>query len=175
VKLKTHISTGLLLGGIVAYLLDCKPTAWDVLVYASAIAAGNVFLDALGHTWVSRRGRRVPVRNRLHSPLGVLLVSTIAAAPLLYEGEYRLALGVYAALYLHLLEDMLTEGGVRIAGRRRRIAHVSYDDPIANRLAVLSFIALSLTPALQAIKGGPTSPVSLYWLLSLAYALRALL
>ena len=147
-KLNTHLVTGFCVATSLALLLGLGPRE---AVFSGILAlAANYLIDALGH-----RGRgRAPFA---HSLVGVTLV-TIALftaltalspyAPIPSIDALKLFASSYAGALTHLLLDALTEGGVYIAypfsRRRFAIAHLDYDNPVANVVASTLAIALLL-------------------------------
>jgi len=175
-KLATHVATALVASLIVAVLLGAR---CDYVVYATffaAVYASQYALDAVGHTVRTIHGRRVPVRNRLHSLPGVTAWGAAWGAPFIIRGCPALAAGLLAGLLLHYVEDMVTESGVYLLGRRRRKAPVtfSYDDPWVNAAAIS--VAFLAGLALVADKWPEmTQPQRVYAAAALLYSLYALL
>lgn len=132
-KLATH---AVFTAGILALILRAVGVEpWRALWEAWAVSIlANVVIDFLGH-----RGRR---RSPLtHTPLRSLAWGALSSAPAVYLAHSYLPLLAGAlAGPLHLALDVVTEHGIYICNpkcRRFALAHVRYNDPLANALAVL--------------------------------------
>lgn len=145
-KERTHIvfSVGVLLYAVsrARYMpqLSILLAVWLAIVV-------NLVIDELGHS--SRNGMRVrsdATHSTLTAPLwgGLLGVASVAIPSLIMTGATEAGLVLFSAGEgvvagcTHLLLDALTEGGVYHKGRRKAIAHMRYD----NRLANVSFTLL---------------------------------
>ena len=120
------------------------------LVIAGVVSAlGNAVIDALGH----ERGfpRRTPLTHTV--PRSILWGSASAipaiAMALLYYPPAAGAAAIMDGLLVgpsHMLLDLVTEGGIYVKkrGKWRRVAlaHIKYDDPLANGAAALAGIAM---------------------------------
>ena len=134
-KLSTHVVTGVETATIITYTLGSRSLV-DVTVVSVLAAVLQYFVDAVGHTPARVRGRIVPVRNMIHSLPGITILSLIVASTSYpVEGfNPHIYIGVYAAGLLHLVEDLVTEGGVYLFSRRRIKTPVTagYDTPTLN-------------------------------------------
>jgi len=121
------------------------------------------------------RGRVIPVRNRVHSLPGVIALGALFGAYVGVTVSWKVAYAPLLALLLHYVEDLVTEGGVYLFGKRVRLGGISYDNLIANRLTVAAFFAAALA-ATDPLPSPFENPLtfSLY-LLVLLYNVSALL
>lgn len=151
-KLYTHLVTGFCVAFSTAlYLgLDLKSS----ILVATASLFLNYLIDAIGH----RGYRRSPF---MHSFVGVTLSTTALFLALSVLELYvptmkyigielgpRTFLACYAGALTHLLLDAFTGSGIYLAypftRKRFAIAHLSYDNPVANTIATAFAIALLL-------------------------------
>ena len=168
-RLKTHESTALALSYLLYARTSPRPHPLQLFYGAVASVLAQRLLDGVGHTTVCRRGRCYPARNRMHSLPAVAALGLLLSTPLLLAGVHPpYALAPLAALLLHYLEDMVTEGGVYLGEGRVKLVGLRYDDPVANAAASLAFTILLFAAP-------PGSPVAAaYWAASLAYLLASL-
>jgi len=144
-KRATHIATALLVSALFVELAPpgCH-SLLALLMYGAAVTLSQIGIDAFGHTWVTYKGERFPRRNLLHSLPGVVAWGLGFGAPFLLSCPLY-TLGVVAGMLVHWAEDLVTEGGVYLGKSRVRLPfRVRYDDPLANRAAILAFTALFL-------------------------------
>ncbi len=151
-KLITHLIVGFSIALAVGLMMHLNILE---AAFAGVLAAAvNYIIDVLGH----RGYRRSPF---MHSLVGVTL-STIAlftaltmldlyTSILRYIGVElgpRTFLACYAGALTHLLLDAFTGSGIYLAypftRKRFAIAHLSYDNPVANTIATAFAIALLL-------------------------------
>lgn len=146
-KIRTHVATALIVSYVIYYMKPCNGGLTELLSLLAISGLSQYFLDRIGHTIRTHGGVSYLARNAIHSLPGVTLLGLALGSPfLLWCPLYTLA--VVIGMLLHLVEDMVTEGGVYLMGDRRRKLPVTfrYDDPLANRVAVLlAMILLSLT------------------------------
>ena len=145
-KLRTHAATAML----AALLFDALAQryvpgyAGHYVLRAMLVAEALVLqylVDAVGHTVRRRNGRVYYARNRWHSLPAAVGMGLGAGLPLaILSGVYAAAASPVLALLVHLAEDVVTEGGVYVGGRRVRLGGVRYDSPLANRLAILALL-----------------------------------
>jgi membrane-bound metal-dependent hydrolase YbcI (DUF457 family) len=144
-KLVAHVASGYAVAYRVAVLLG-RPGATAI---ASAVLAAlyNVVIDVLGH---ERVGRYVARKPSTHSLLGALVAPFALAAILAAAGAPVSPIAVAAGSAIHLLLDAVTESGVYLAWpasrRRYALAHIRYNSPLANTLAVAASLALLAAP-----------------------------
>ncbi len=143
-RLSTHASTGASVSVIVAHSLGARGVV--PLTLAAALAAVLQYvIDAVGHSQGRRRGVVYPRRNRIHSLPGVLTLSLMVSLPALpVTGDMftAIAAGVAASAVLHWLEDLVTEGGVYVLGKRIRVGGVPYDSHGVNLATKIVFLAM---------------------------------
>lgn len=142
-KLATHVATALSIALYVdGYAVQALPGYPDNILARAGWLVWSVVLqyaiDGVGHKYVKRRGVLVPARNRVHS-LPVMIVLGVGSGAVFYGVLGWLALaGGLAFTVLHYVEDLVTEGGVYLVGRRVRLpVRVTYDDTLVNRLAIV--------------------------------------
>jgi len=143
-KLRTHNAIALALGVQLAVALGAQAPFVACMIYLVLLVISQILIDSIGHTWKTYRGRLYPARNKWHSLPGTIALGLLLGAPA-WAFEPVLGAGIVVALLAHLAADAVTEGGIYIRGRRFRppAGTVRYDDPWANRLAIL----LSWMPA----------------------------
>ena len=176
-KLKTHAATAMLATLLFDALAQERVPGYanHYILRAVLVAEAFIlqyFIDALGHTVKKYNGRVYYARNRWHSLPAVVGMGLAAGLPLAVStGVYVAAAAPVLALLVHLLEDVVTEGGVYAGGRKVRLGGVRYDSPIANRLAILAFFVPTVLvyPALSSAFNAILA-ASIY-----LYALHALL
>ena len=145
-KLSTHIITGASAAAMVAILVSGLSKE---LITSVVLAILINWLIDLGHV----RGRYGPRRSAFtHSLMGVTAVSLIVyvafyliknISPLSIDVDLTVLIAMEVCGLTHLFLDSLTEGGIYplwpFSGRRYALAHIDYDDPIANSLAIIAF------------------------------------
>ena len=146
-RLKVHVATALAATVVIFDVYGWPPPPAAAYALLAAVI-GNLALDELGHTTRCYRGRCYPARNRLHSLPAVATLGLLLSMPLLGAGVAPpAALTPLVSLLIHWVEDLVTERGVYLAGRRVVLLGVRYDSPAANTAAVLaSALALFLAP-----------------------------
>lgn len=175
-KLATHIASALLVSAIFVKLspTSCQ-TYLTLLMYGIAVYLSQIGIDTFGHTWVSYRGIRFPKRNRLHSLPGIILWGFLFGLPFIISCPLY-TIGLVVGMLIHWIEDMVTEGGVYIGKNRVKLPfRIRYDDPVANRVAILSFIVIFLILLFQDIlnPSAVEPPASVYYLVALFYSVIA--
>ncbi len=144
-RLSTHILFGAGASSLVASLAGVD--RFHIMVLWGIAVLHHTVIDRLSHESGGR------YRTRLfHSLLGATLLSLaigglyIAVDPTLAHPPQALGFiaGVLVSGWSHLLLDSMNPGGVFVGGRRRRIARISYRDPLANMLlqALGAFMAI---------------------------------
>lgn len=147
--LKTHVATAFALALVLDNML-CSDiiyaTAYHVRAFLIFLSAGiQLVLDQFGHRWKTIGDRRIPVRNKLHSLPAIILLTTLLGIPALVSNRPIVLIIPLSAGILHWLEDLVTEGGVYMLGRRIRLPlRIGYDNPSVNRTVVVLFLALLL-------------------------------
>ena len=141
-KLLTHVSSSLLMS---LWFVSNNDSLEDLGILFIILVISNYSLDTFGHRWISIHGRMIPARNRLHSLLGVTLWGILFGIVFLVKGNIRLFTAVLIAMYIHYLEDAVTEGGVYLSGKKRRLPiRVSYDNPLVNKFTILLFFGMDI-------------------------------
>jgi len=146
-----------------------------LLIYGAAVYFSQIGIDTFGHNWVSYNGIRFPKRNPLHSLPGILLWGLMFGLPFLFSCPYFTA-GIVAGMIVHWLEDMVTEGGVYIRKKRIKLPFgIKYNDPVANRVAILVFMVLFASFLFHDIFNSfASSPVTaIYYVFVLIYSVFA--
>jgi len=145
-KLITHLVTGACVGTILSAVFRSPP---HTMVYLTGLGVFINYVIDLGHA----HGRFGPKRSAFtHSALGVLIISVMSTVAIHSLGiylrvtiaqTYLTLMTLIASGLVHLLLDSLTEGGIYFLWpfkkRRYALAHIDYDDPIANSLAIIAF------------------------------------
>jgi len=171
VKLATHKATALL---TTLYFVDGVDDPVALAMLYVAVIAGQHALDAFGHSWVTVRGKRFPRRNTLHSLPGVIAWGLLFGSPFAFNHP-ELTAAVVAGMIVHYLEDAVTEGGVYLWKRRRRLPfRIDYDNPVVNKATILAFLALTAPAAMDLLEGGSVWQ-SLYAYAVISYSLYAFL
>lgn len=144
-KLATHTATALLLSIIILYYAPLHCVSYiNLALYGLAIYFSQIGIDMFGHTWVTYRGMRFPRRNRLHSLPGIMLWGMVFGSPFLLSCPH-LSIGVLMGMFLHWLEDLVTEGGVYIGKKRIKLPfRVRYDNKFVNKGTIFIFMFLPL-------------------------------
>lgn len=171
-RLRVHVSTALALAMLYYLLIAPPPDPLILGVGLLMVYTSNILLDMFGHSVGEYRGRLFIRRNGLHSPLGVAVFGLVITSPtyLVWGGvvlDY-IVIPTILGLYLHLLEDMVTESGIYLRGRRVGSVGLDYDDPLANRLAVL----LILYPLVLTLLTSPATYLSFVGWLVAGYGVR---
>lgn len=175
-KLVTHTSTALISSAIVLNYSNCTEFT-AIILYGIAVYFTQFALDTFGHTWVTYRGKRFPKRNALHSLPGIMGMGLVAGLPFTFSCPL-LGLGIIVGLLVHWLEDLVTEGGVYLAGKRIRLpVRIEYDNVFINKLTILLFITLYfLTPTTTAVLSMEAPMILVvYNIMVIAYAVLAFL
>lgn len=144
--LRTHVATALSLTFLLDYYISYAYPDYGrniiarLVVYATAVVL-QYLIDSIGHTW-RRYGRYTyPARNRYHSlPAMILIGGGVGAVYSAITGVWALTAITTSVMLLHWVEDLVTEGGVYLFGRRVRLPwrfRIRYDNGIANRTAIL--------------------------------------
>lgn len=144
-KRSTHAIFGGGVAGFSASLMGCEYSC-----ILAAIAAGsllNALVDSLSHIVV---GDRVYRGRLLHSLEGITIfflaasMAIAAVASMEARSAAVLAFSMAVSGASHILLDLVTPGGVYVAGRRVRVPLASYDDPVLNVLLQASGLMLAI-------------------------------
>ena len=115
-------------------------TIINIAMYGAVIYISQFGIDTFGHTWVSYHGKRFPKRNKLHSLIGIIGWGFVFGIPFLLSCPL-FTFAVVIGMIIHYFEDFLTEGGVYFGKRRIRTPlWIDYDNKIANKVTILSFL-----------------------------------
>lgn len=130
-KTLTHVVFGF---GAAISVMSFLGGSLEESLFISVLAAGmHPIIDRYSHA----RGRRGVYRTRLLHSFETLIPLALAAGFLVGSGmgtaqAIRASLAFAASAASHLALDMLTPGGVFLAGRRVRYPVFRWDDPLAN-------------------------------------------
>jgi len=150
-KLKTHVSTGLVLAYMFDfYMLSLFPSySSNILLRFTVYVLSpllQVLMDGVGHEVSSYHGKSYIARTpRTHSLLGIAGLTLAIGLPLalITQIEYMIYF-VLSQLLLHWLEDLPTEGGVYLLFHRVRLGSISYNNIVLNRMTILLIFAVGV-------------------------------
>ena len=148
--LKTHAATALSLTYLFDYYISLNNPAYKgswitrIIVFATAVIL-QYFIDEIGHTWKRYGNFSYPARNKYHSlPTMVSIGAGIGVAYYIITDVPEL-IGLFSSvMLLHWAEDLVTEGGVYLLGRKIRLPkalRVKYDNSLVNRATLLVVFA----------------------------------
>jgi len=145
--LRTHVATALSLTYMFDYYIQLGNHAYAeniiarVIVYATSVVL-QYLIDQIGHTWKKYGKHAYPARNKYHSlPAMLGLGGVIGLLYYLVTGVEELVVLFASVMLLHWVEDLVTESGVYLFGRRIRLPfRVRYDNGAVNRVAILVLI-----------------------------------
>jgi len=148
--LSTHIATALVLAYVFDFYMQqyyefyASNIIMRIVIYAVAPII-QLLIDAGGHEVGTYRGKAYYVRTPLtHSIVAVLGIGLALGIPLsIITGIKYMPHYFVSLLFLHWLEDLVTEGGVYIVRHRMRLASISYKSSIVNRATIILSIALA--------------------------------
>jgi len=149
--LSTHIATALVLAYVFDFYMQQQYVSYAsniimrIIIYAVAPII-QLLVDAGGHEVGVYRRRAYYVRTpRTHSIPAVVGIGLALGIPLaMITGIKYMPHYFVSLLFLHWLEDLVTEGGVYIVWHRVRLATISYRSSILNRLTIAFVLALAV-------------------------------